>query len=354
MIKVGFITSVLNTGHAGRGIGVYTANLLSYLKKNESAYDISVIDINDTSHSLKGFDIIHYPYFDLFFHTLPILHSTRFVVTCHDVIPLEFPDHYPPGVRGNINLFLQKMALNNVSAVLTDSYASVKAIRKYLGVDHNHLKMIYLGPSDDIHRVTDKVKLNAIKKKYNLPEKFVLNVGDINWNKNIPGLVKACLDLHLPLVLIGKQAALIDEMDVHHAELGHLSELKSLFISHSSEILRLGFIADVDFAAVCTLATIYCQPSYAEGFGLSVLHALACGTPVACSHTHSLPEVAGDSAVYFDPYDQQSIMNALSKLLTDTKLRRSVSDSGLVQAKKFSWDKAARETLSVYKHLVQI
>jgi glycosyltransferase involved in cell wall biosynthesis len=212
--------------------------------------------------------------------------------------------------------------------------------------------MIYLGPSDSVHQISDKQKLLSVRKKYNLPDKFILNTGDINWNKNIPGLVNACQNLHVPLVLVGRQAPLVEKMDTNHPELRHLSELKSVFAAHKSDILRLGFIPDADYAAVCSLATVYCQPSFAEGFGLSVLHALACGTPVACSRTHSLPEIAGSCAVYFDPYSQQSIEKALSDLMADTGLRKQLSKAGLEQAKKFSWEKTARETVSVYHQVI--
>lgn len=352
MIKVGFIVSSLNNGHSGRGIGVYTANLLECLKKSGPAAGMIVSEIRETENLSPEFDLIHYPFFDLFFHSLPVNHSARFVVTCHDVIPLEFPEHYPPGIRGKFNLFLQKLALKHVSAIITDSYASVKAVRKYLNVDHSRIKMIYLGPSPEIHRVTEKKKLVAVREKYSLPDKFVLNVGDINWNKNLPGLVKACADLQIPLVLVGKQAALIEQIDDHHPELQHLSDLKSYLINHKSSVLRLGFIPEGDLAAVYSLASVYCQPSYAEGFGLSVLHALACGTPITCSQTHSLPEVAGSCAVYFDPYDQNSLNSALSGVLTGTKLRRSLSSAGLIQAAKFSWEKTARETIAVYKQII--
>jgi len=349
MIKVGFI-NIQNSGHAGRGIGTYASNLLKDLYKYQDEFQVQITEISTDDPNFNSFDLIHYPYFDLFFHSLPILHTPKFVVTCHDVIPLEFSNHYPPGVRGAANLLLQKLALKNVSAVITDSYASVKAIRKYLSVDHSRIKMIYLGPVKEVHKITDPKKLSLVKEKFNLPDKFILNVGDINWNKNIPGLIEACEKVNLPLVIIGKGAVTVDKLDPGHPELKHIGLLQEKF--KSPKILRLGFVSDSEFAAVASMAILYCQPSFAEGFGFSVLHAMACGAPVVCSRSHSLPEICGPAAVYFDPQNPDEIVAAMKKVLTNASLRSDLIKKGFAQAGNFSWDTAAIATLNVYKSII--
>src|SRR6185437_15457907 len=128
MITVGFDTSPLLSGHKTRGIGSYTTHLLGEFKKIQ---DIKIIEFTDIN-KLKGVDLIHYPYFDLFFRTFPKQTKFPCVVTIHDVIPLIFPQHYPPGLKGRFNLTIQKRALQRVNAIITPSVASKKDIMKYL------------------------------------------------------------------------------------------------------------------------------------------------------------------------------------------------------------------------------
>ena len=351
MIKVGFVTKSLTDGNAQRGVGFYAKRLLPKLKEYSKEFGIEIFEIeNSFQISLAErenlldfkFQIIHYPYFDLFYHTLPIFKKTKTVVTIHDVIPLEFPDHYPPGLKGWLNLWLQGRALQSVKGVITDSYASVQAIRKYLLVPHEKLKLIYLAADEKFKPIKDKKKLLVIKNKYKLPDKFVLYVGDINWNKNIPNLIKACEHINYPLVIVGKQAAEIKKMDLNHPELRHLIDRKSYIINH---VIRLGFVPDADLIAIYNLATVYCQPSFAEGFGLPVMEAMACGTQVAISNTHSLPEIAGEAAEYFDPQDVSDIVRAVKKAVNN-------KFDVISQAKKFSWEKTALDILRVYEEIL--
>ena len=331
MTKVGLITSPLSSGHAIRGVGFYTRNLRSNLKLLAAKYNFEIIELaNYLDIENCKLDIIHYPFFDLFRHTLPIIRGYKTVVTVHDVIPLEFPDHYPPGLRGQINFQLQRLALSGVEGVITDSYASVQAIHKYLSVPLEKIKLVYLAASP-IYK-----KISHPENKYKLPKRFVLYVGDINYNKNIPNLVNACRQLKLPLVMVGKQAKDLENLDLSHPELIHLRKVDF------SNVVRLGFASDEDLVHIYNLATVYCQPSLAEGFGLPILEALACNTPVACSKTSSLPEIAGNKASYFDPYN----INDMAKAI-----RTANSVNGPAQAAKFSWEKTAHETLQVYKEL---
>ncbi len=329
MIKIGFITAPLHNANADRGVGAYTRRLLPELKKQAPNFDIEVLEIKN-SLKIKNLKlkIVHYPYFDLFRHTLPIFKNTKTVVTVHDVIPLEFPDHYPPGLRGWFNLQLQKLALSEVERVITVSYHCIKSIHAHLGVPHAKLKLVYEAAGPIFKPVTKP------KNKYHLPAKFVLYVGDVNYNKNIPNLVTACKLAKLPLVIVGKQAAQLEKLDLSHPELSHLRNLDLDFI------LRLGFVSDADLVHIYNLASVYCQPSLAEGFGLPVLEALACGTPVACSNTSSLPEIAGESATYFNPHD----INNISRAIINAKPPQSKLT--------FSWEETAKLTLMVYREIL--
>lgn len=330
MIKVGFITKSLTDGNAQRGVGFYAKRLLPKLKAHCLEFNIEIFEINsDHELSTNNYELVHYPYFDLFYHTLPIFSKTKTIVTVHDVIPLEFPDVYKPGIKGWFNLQLQKAALSRVEGAITDSYYSLKNIHKYLGVPHEKLKLVYLA-ADKIFRP------KKVTKKYNLPERFVLYVGDVNYNKNIPGLIEACKLAKLPLVMVGRQAVEIKSMNLIHPELSHL---KSLDLDYP---LRLGFVSDETLVDIYNLASVYCQPSFSEGFGLNPLEALACGTPVASSNRGSLPEVLGTNAVYFDPTDVEAMSQAIieAQRFKGSKVQSS-----------FSWEKTAKDTLQVYKSL---
>ncbi len=331
MIRIGFVTTPLTSGHSARGVGFYTKNLLEHLKDQSSKFDMEIVE-NDLSA-----DLVHYPFFDLFTNTLPIIRNSKTVVTIHDVIPLEFPNHYPPGIKGNLNLMLQKVALGSADRVITDSYASVNTIHKYLGVPNNKIKLVYLAAADHFKPIKDKKRLSEVRKKYNLPEKFVLYVGDFNWNKNIPSLIEAVKRTGYSLVWVGKHALEIESLDLSHPE---LSQLKNLSLDST---LRLGFVPDEDLAVIYNLANVYCQPSFAEGFGLPVLEALACGTPVACSNTHSLPEITANHADYFDPHEVDQIVEALNSAMLRERY---------VPELDFSWEKTAENTLLVYKEVL--
>jgi glycosyltransferase involved in cell wall biosynthesis len=347
-MKIGYITSPLTTGHAGRGVGFYTKNLLDHLDSAAKQNGHEIVRITDVSDS-SGVDLLHYPFFDLFFHTLPIQSTVPTVVTVHDAIPLEFPDRYPAGLRGGLNLALQKLALSRSRLVITDSYASVKAVRKYLRVPHEKIKLIYLAPAPYYKQVSDAKSLQATSKKYHLPKTFVLYVGDVNWNKNLYGLLAAAKNLQVPLVLVGKQSALIEQADFDHPELAHLRPAMDLINRPNSQVYRLGFVPDDDLVNIYNLATVYCQPSFAEGFGLPVLEAMACGTPVSCSNTHSLPEIAGQAASYFDPKNMDSIAWSLRSLINSKTESGKLVKLGLMQVKKYSWDYTARSTVRVYE-----
>src|SRR3989344_5080220 len=175
MLKLYIEDSPLRSGHAVRGIGMYTRSL-----KNELAKSVELVGREDNP------DIILYPYFDLFHNTLKIKNGEKVVVMIHDVIPLLYPENYPPGIRGNLNLLKQKRELKKTKAILSDSETSKKDIIRLLNVDADKVFPTHLAPNPLVQPVKQKNKLMEVKEKYSLPEKFVLYVGDINYNKNVP------------------------------------------------------------------------------------------------------------------------------------------------------------------------
>lgn len=339
-LKVGFVTTPLTSGDAFRGVGFYTQRLLSSLKSHASSHNVEIVEISQSDQGVKlgSVDLIHYPFFSLFFRTLPLVPPAKTVVTVHDVVPLEFPAHYPPGIKGWLNLQYQKLALSRAQGVIADSQTSAKSVHRLLGIPEAKIWTVYLAADDQFVPVKDNRTLSAVKKKYRLPGKFVLYVGDINWNKNLPGLIKACEYIKYPLVIVGKQALEVEGMHLGHPELRHLQDVDW------GQTLRLGFVPDADLVAIYNLATVHCQPSFAEGFGLAVLEALACGTPVAASRTPALLEIGGSAVAYFDPTDISSMVEAIGRAPQISGRRE--------QAAKFSWDTTAEQTLQVYRQLI--
>jgi len=348
-MKVAIDISPLKSAHQFRGIGVYTKRLVEALKKSKVA-DLEVVLV-EKGEIPKDCHLIHYPYFDLFFMTLPLMRKRKTVVTIHDTTPLVFPEHFPPGVKGKLRFGAQKMVLKTVNGVITDSRNSKKDIVKYLGYPKEKIYVVPLAAADIFKLVDDTKKMEKVRKKYRLPRQFILYIGDVNYHKNILSLVKACKSIKLPLVIAGKQAAQ-KTFDENHVENQPLVQLIKLY-GKDPEVIRLGFVPDEDLVIICNLATVYCQPSFYEGFGLPVLEAMACGTPVVTSKKASLSEVTGKAAVFINPYDINDIVNGLTVAIEDEGLREDLIDRGLKQVKKFSWEKTANETYKIYQKVVQ-
>ena len=349
MIKVAIDTLPLESGHAARGMGMYTRNLIKHLEeeaKNDRTINIDAISFKENKPELKNYDIVHYPYFDLFWHTLPIKKPSKSVVTIPDVIPLLYPVYYPPGLKGGLNLNLQKIALKNINRIITISETSKKDIIRHLGIAPDKIDTTYLAPNFKVKKSNIK-SLQNISKKFDLPKDFILYVGDVNWNKNIIRLCQAAVSLKKVLVIVGKQATSGD-YDNTHIENAPLKELQSKF-SESKYIKTLGFVENDELNAIWQLASVYCQPSLYEGFGLPVLEAMDARVPVVASKTNAIVEVASDAALFFDPYDVLDMINKLKTVINNSKVRSELIKKGNKRVKEFSWKNTARETINTYK-----
>jgi glycosyltransferase involved in cell wall biosynthesis len=349
-MKVAFNTSSLTSAHKTRGIGFYTQRLYRALENLSRSAKLQLIKFDQKIPSQA--DLVHYPAFTLFhpFPHIPLRSGMPIVFTVHDLIPLKFPRHFPLGLKGRLKWLRQKNRLKKAAAIITDSKASKKDIIKYVGIAEDKITVIHLAADPIFTVVNNQARLDQIKKQYHLPEKFVLYVGDLNWNKNILFLTKACFELNYPLVVIGKQAV-SDNYDKHHPENKALVEFQKLAVDHPQKILRLGFIPTNDLVAIYNLAVCLAQPSHAEGFGLPALEAMACGCPVIASQATSLAEIAGSAALLINPNKKQQLTKALQSCWQSQTLRQKLIRVGLKQVQQFSWDKTAQETLKVYQYV---
>jgi len=338
MIKVAVDTSSLNKASQYRGIGRYAVGLVESLKKTRQ---VGLV--------FDKADLIHYPFFDFFFLTLPLIKKTKTIVTIHDCIPLIFPEYYPRGIKGSIKLLIQKISLKNVSAVITDSEASKKDIIKFLSVPEKKIFRTYLAADRSYKQSKpSEEEKKKLLNKYHLNKNFMMYAGDINYNKNLDGIIKAFAQskVDLDLVLIGKAF-----------ENPAQSEFKQLFslikkLKIQNEVKILGYVPDQELAVFYNLAVFYCQPSLYEGFGLQILEAMACGCPVLSSNVSSIPEVAGEAALLVNPNEINQITQGMERLALDQDFRNKLIKLGLAQAEKFSWDKTAQETIKIYEKVL--
>jgi len=358
-MRIAINISALKTNHKYRGIGAYTKNLIRALKKYKPKNEY--IFFTRAANLPKSADLVHYPYFDPFYCTLPLFKKVPTVVTIHDLIPLVFQARFPRGLRGEIKWWIQRFSLKSVSAIITDSENSKRDIIKFTSFLRKKIHVLPLAPGEEFKSIKKSSVVQTIKLKYSLPERFILYVGDVNWNKNIPGLLKAFVNIkyqisnikktyqkskmrQLKLVLVGK--AFLDESLKETREINLL--IDKLGIKNS--ILKLGFVSTEDLVAIYNLATVYCQPSFYEGFGLPILEAMACGTPVVVADIPVLREVCGKAPVYVDPYNVDKIAEGTGKALHyDSVGFHSKAKEGLKWVKKFSWKKVAQETVRVYE-----
>lgn len=346
-MRIGIDVSPLKTAHRFRGIGAYTENLIKALEKynQQDKYNF----FTQGQNLPKNIDLAHYPYFEPFFLTLPLRKKIPTVVTVHDLIPLVFPHHFPPGLKGKIKWQIQKWSLRRVGAIIVDSQCSQRDVAKVTGVPAEKIFVIYLAAGEEFQPLQDGKDLKKIRNKYQLPEKFVLYVGDATWNKNVPGLVKAVQKINVPLVLVGKPwvDSHFDRANPWNKDLVEVEKLTQ----GDKRIYKLGFVPQNDLVVLYNLATLYAQPSFYEGFGLPVLEAMSCGCPVVTSKTGSLPEVAGEAALYVDPQDIDDLASGIGEIFFNSQVREKFRQKGLLQAKKFSWKKTTYQTVKVYQQM---
>lgn len=347
MINVAIDINPLSTASKFRGVGAYTRKLVEALKYQEG---LKILTFEGKEVPAEA-DLVHYPYFSPFFLTLPFFPAKKHVVTIHDLIPLVFPEAYPPGLKGNLKFFIQKLLLKKAEMIITDSESSSADIVKFIRYPKEKIAVIYLSADSKLKKISDKKILNSIRKKFNLPNEFVLYIGDVNYNKNLPALVRACRLIKIPLVIVGKQAVSTD-FNPSHIENRSLVELTSL-VEGQKDVIRTGFVTEEEKSGLYSLATVYCQPSLYEGFGFPLLEAMTCGCPVVASRTSSLPEIGGKAVYYVDPYNIDDISRGIKTVFEDDALRAKMIKDGLAQAKKFSWEKTARETIKIYEKVLE-
>lgn len=350
MPTIAFDTSPLESDHKGRGVGTYTRELIKALKQIESPFEF----IFSSDVTQPQVDLIHYPYFDFFFPTLPVFKKSKTIVTIHDVIPLCYPEKFPPGLKGKVSLIKQRLALQSTSGVITDSLASLEDINLILNYPKHKIHPIPLAASEVFHPATSQEK-SALIKKYQLPERFLLFVGGVSYNKNLPFLITTISQQSdIPLIINTQTDIYSQETELQTRMV--LDPIVTALKTVSDQQVKLVKMDSVgELNTLYSTALAYIQPSLKEGFGLPILEAFQAGTVVLSANTSSLPEVGGNAAIYFDPLSANSLEKAIkrvSKLTPKDRLKQI--HKGFSQANQFSWQKTAVETIKAYQSVLKV
>lgn len=345
-MNIAIDVSPLETGHNGRGVGVYTKLLIEslqmYHKEHTYTFFTHLHDLTD------AVDLVHYPYFDPYFLTLPVIKRFPTVVTIHDLIPRKFPQHFPSGVKGYLKWQMQKITLKSVRRIITDSNCSKMDISEITHISPDKIDVIYLAPTipDPKKSASD---FKRVLNKYGIEREYLLYVGDVNWNKNIEGLLRAfsiVLKTHpnTQLVFVGRSFlnSNLTEMKRIYAVIAELKLEKS--------IVNTGYVDNEEIARLYERAICLVQPSYYEGFGLPVIDALSHRCAVVASDASSLPEVSGPS-VQVNSKSAQSVADGIQRVMKySAKERNTQLDKGQEWAKRFTWEKVAQQSVDSYTH----
>lgn len=283
-------------------------------------------------------DLFHSPDF-----VLPPLLSGRRVLTVHDLTFMRVPEFAHPVLREYLQRVVPR-SVQRADLVLADSECTRRDVVELLHVPEERVQVVYCGVEDRFRPVEDEATLGEVRRRYGLERPFILGLGTLEPRKNFSGLITAFGRLlerrRLPheLVIVGGKGWLYEPI---------LERVRDLGLEE--RVRFAGYVADPDLPAVYTLASCLAYPSFYEGFGIPVLEAMACATPVVAARASSIPEVGGSAVVYVDPYDVESLVEGLDTVLHDGPLRAQLRAEGLARAREFTWERAARTLLAAYR-----
>lgn len=287
-----------------------------------------------------GLDLLHSPDF-----IPPFFRSYRSVITVHDLGFLLFPYFVPEDAAHHYGKIDQ--AVKRTDHIIAVSHSTKNDIKKLLGAPEEKITVIHEAANEIYRPIEDEAALGRVCEKYGLTTPFILFVSTIEPRKNLPTLLRAFRhlldDYHADAMLAVAGAKgwlyenvfeLVDELQL------------------DGDVRFLGRVPLADLPLLYNAACVHVHPSYYEGFGLTPLEAMACGTPTIVSDVSSLPEVVGDAGLLVDPDEVEELTVAMWRVLTEPDLREMLREKGLKRAQQFSWEKAARQHLDVYRHVL--
>jgi glycosyltransferase involved in cell wall biosynthesis len=274
-------------------------------------------------------------------HLLPRLRTPASVMTLYDLSFALFPETHLRVLRWSSNALVPRF-LRACDRIISISESTKRDAVRLYGIPEDKIVVTHLA-AEDRFRPADPDRVAEVRGRFGLPPRFLLYVGTIEPRKNLDVLLGALLRLkgqgrEVPLVVAGRLGWLYD---------GFLAKIRSLGLENL--VLLPGFVPDDDLPALYTAAEVFVYPSVYEGFGIPVLEAMGCGTPVLCSDVSSLPEVAGDGGILLPPGDPAAWAEAIARLTEEPALRRELRERGFRRASRFRWEETARRTWEIYR-----
>lgn len=293
-------------------------------------------------------DVLFFPAVYSYF---PVFNRTKIIVTLHDVIADHNPKLIFPNRKSKFFWKLkQNIAVRQADLILTVSDYSKRQIADFFKLPDSRLRVINEAARPVFKVLRRDEKFYKSLEKYGIKknENFLLAVGGISPHKNLDGLVSAFEKLaakhsELKLVLVG------DYKDDPFFSAYPSLKKQIAGANLTEKVIFTGFVSDEDLAALYNAATLLVFPSFEEGFGLPAMEAMACGTPVAASNSSSLPEVLGEAGRFFDPRNAENMNGVINEILSDDETLKQMKTSGLNRAQKFTWQKAARDTVAIFE-----
>ena len=282
-------------------------------------------------------------------NTAPLKCSIPLLLTLHDIIYLENVDFKGTAYQNLGNLYrrwLVPKIVNKASLILTVSEFEKQNILERLPSTEGKVQVLYNGVSPQFNNSFSQTQVEELRIAFNLPAQFVMFLGNTAPKKNTLNVIKAYVDLCLehenkiPLVLLDYKKELVIRI---------LEELKQPGLIDM--FIFPGYVPHHMIPLVYNAATLFLYPSLRESFGLPILEAMACGTPVITSSTSSMPEIAGDAALLVDPYKPAELTAAMHKALTNNNLLADLKERGLKRASCFTWKASAEKLLQIYESL---
>lgn len=285
-------------------------------------------------------DLLHVP-----FYYLPPGAPHPSVVTIYDCRFLRYPETYP-WARAAFMRRVVPWSLRRATRVVTISEFSRRELVELVGLDPASISVTLLAARADFRPESDPARLAGVRARYRLPERFILSTSTLEPRKNLTRVVEAFGEL--------RRRGIAEALVLAGVRYFGTRDLERAITRHGlADVVHVpGYIDDSDMAALYTLAQVFIYPSLYEGFGIPPLEAMACGTPVVASNTTSIPEVVGDAACQVAPDETGSIAAGLARVLDNPSYAAELRERGFARARAFSWERTARETLSIYRDVI--
>ncbi|HMM10878.1 MAG TPA: glycosyltransferase family 1 protein [Bacteroidales bacterium] len=289
-------------------------------------------------------------------NTAPLNPGMPLVITLHDIIYLESISLFKKGGTmyqkfGNMyRRFVVPRVVNKSSRIITVSHFEKRRIKDFFGFadEDERLVAIYNGVGEHFKPISDKHVLQSVKEKYRLPDRYVFFLGNTDPKKNTIGVLKAFSDY----LKAGNPPLKLVMLDFEHNALeALLNEIGNPALRE--QIHLTGYVVNTDLPAIYAQSELFLYPSLRESFGIPMLEAMRCGTPVITSNTSSMPEVSGGAAILVDPYKPEEITQAMVTLINDKDLRKQYIEKGFTQSARFSWYNMALEVHKLYMEVLQ-